>query len=480
MESNTPTPSEVMAHQTRPPGDRFLIWVAIGGSIALGVLAAVTDARAELILLLLATLALLLAWPTGAYLLMIWILPLDIHVRTSLPIDAIFDPLRYVVGLVVLVRLLGRSGGRLRAFIAAIAAYVVAVALSLIWAALHPSLGLPFEALRNVYRFGAQLIFVMAGLLVLHDRRRLTQVYVGLMIGLVISDLYSFYQYAIHDWGSLYRLSFPDTTLDWADRPSGLLNYANSEGAYINLLLPALLAVVVLGRGTWLRLASGVAACLSIGALGLSQSRGAWLAAFVMVVLLAARLAPPMLRIPIVSLTAVGLAATVVALPFTSSRIFDLNYYIIESRFGVWRAAQDLFLTSPLFGVGYGSFQVRYAAFLQVPFFFGSPQIAAHNLYLQLLAETGLLGAAAFLGLVAFALKRGYRLHVEAMSKDDRFIAAVALGFCLALVGVLVHGLDDVVFLPSPPFATLFWLQIGILTVVLPALTRSDGQAASR
>lgn len=70
-------------------------------------------------------------------------------------------------------------------------------------------------------------------------------------------------------------------------------------------------------------------------------------------------------------------------------------------RIQMWKYAWKMFLDKPLFGYGWGSFQHQ-AQFLGV----SSTLLNVHNVYLQLLAENGIIGFLIFLCLSIWSLKR--------------------------------------------------------------------------
>ncbi len=80
----------------------------------------------------------------------------------------------------------------------------------------------------------------------------------------------------------------------------------------------------------------------------------------------------------------------------------DLSFY---QRFGAQAAAYEIFLERPLLGVGFGNFE----NFADDYFTYKEENISflvAHNFYLRILAETGLIGFAFFLFFLCFLYKK--------------------------------------------------------------------------
>jgi tetratricopeptide (TPR) repeat protein len=96
-----------------------------------------------------------------------------------------------------------------------------------------------------------------------------------------------------------------------------------------------------------------------------------------------------------------------------------------NGRWQLWRAALDEFRAHPVAGGGAGSYEAWWAAHASFPYF----TLYAHSLYLQSLAELGVLGLTLTLGLLiaaALALRRRLR---ESAPAERGAIAAVGAGF---------------------------------------------------
>ena len=121
-------------------------------------------------------------------------------------------------------------------------------------------------------------------------------------------------------------------------------------------------------------------------------------------------------------------------------------------RIAAWYAAINIFRHHPLFGVGNGNFSGHMIAFYQRlgfdPRTVGVFVLHAHNLYLAILSENGILG---FQILIVLLLLSGYGMF--AWFKDKEKPNAIFGLFC-GVVVLLALGLVDAV-----PFHvnTIFW-----------------------
>jgi putative inorganic carbon (HCO3(-)) transporter len=205
----------------------------------------------------------------------------------------------------------------------------------------------------------------------------------------------------------------------------------------------------------WLALGSFI---LISAAIGMSGSRGAWLAfalAFAAVNLIRSR------RGAVLFVALIGLAALLATvsgarllprsveqrltsfLPFVTVRdvtaieITDENYASVE-RLAFWQAALAMWRDHPWLGVGFGNYQASYGRYAlpKWPMALGH----AHNYYLNVAAETGLVGLVAYLILWGAAFWQTGKAMRGARTPYAR---AVALGTLGMLVHVSAHNLVD-------------------------------------
>jgi O-antigen ligase len=152
---------------------------------------------------------------------------------------------------------------------------------------------------------------------------------------------------------------------------------------------------------------------------------------------------------------------------------FDLPANI--GRTQIWRANLDMARERPLLGWGYGN----YKTFRQ-PFYDRYPDADttahAHNDFLQMQVDGGVLSLTAFVALFAVVLFRGWRGR-RALAADDRTGASeparsVALGALLAVVGFLVGGMTQYNF-GDAEVVIYLWFTVAIL-LRLPTLPSGD------
>ncbi|HEU4711535.1 MAG TPA: O-antigen ligase family protein [Pyrinomonadaceae bacterium] len=126
-----------------------------------------------------------------------------------------------------------------------------------------------------------------------------------------------------------------------------------------------------------------------------------------------------------------------------------------------WSVTLQIIKAHPFLGTGLGAFGVVYTRFDSRNGLFRLEQ--AHNDYLQVLSDGGIIGAALALAFVGLLFYRGF---VRARSRDDfrRGVALASLGGCFA---VLVHSFFDF---------TLHTTSNALLFLVLAALATLNGR----
>ncbi len=135
------------------------------------------------------------------------------------------------------------------------------------------------------------------------------------------------------------------------------------------------------------------------------------------------------------------------------------NFAVIE-RLAHWQAAIGMAQDHPLFGVGLGNYALRYDDYRLINW--EAPLGHAHNLYLNFLAETGVVGLAAYL-VFWIAI---FRVTWRTLKHPDRTARAVAVGLLGCWTYIAVHSVFDNLYVNN------LFLHIGVLLAVLAILHR--------
>jgi O-antigen ligase len=143
------------------------------------------------------------------------------------------------------------------------------------------------------------------------------------------------------------------------------------------------------------------------------------------------------------------------------------------SRGWIWRDTARMIKAKPTTGVGLGAFATAYPIYSSSDGTLGVDR--AHNDYLQIVAECGLLGAVIALW---FILLMG-RAVMRGIGSPDRLLSGLALGAGAGIFSLLVHSIFDF-NLQLPSNALLFLLLSAQVSLIGGRLIRTDRKQAMR
>jgi O-antigen ligase len=270
-------------------------------------------------------------------------------------------------------------------------------------------------------------------------------------------------------------------------RVQGSFDHPNQFATFIASLVP-LAGVVFLSRefpGP-MRLLSLAALALAVPALVFTYSRGSLIAVVLGAIVWLAFLRPRA-AIAIAAVVAISVAALA---PSTLRERFDpdTSHQDLTERIDLWNAAIAMYSEHPVLGVGINNYSVAYPDLPRTPsvapehrlFLEGEAQVLpthAHNLYLNTLAEAGLVGAVALLLLIGLSISAVYR----GCRVTDPIGRSACIGIGISLMILLIDSFVDATLFTEaalPLFALL-----GVATVFIglePVRAKSPRREASR
>lgn len=264
------------------------------------------------------------------------------------------------------------------------------------------------------------------------------------------------------------------------DRARGPLDEPNRFAQVLLVLVPLAAVMSRHARTPAARLAATTCGLLIVGGVLVTLSRGGLLTLLLLGAgLVALRWLRPS-RV-IVGVALVALAAP--SVPFLTERVGRTAraFGLVEGdapattgsidsasliRMSVMVSAFQVFLDHPVLGVGPGQFSRHYVqAYARDPEtgFRDLPpgDWRAHSLYLEIAAETGLIGLAAFLAIVLVLLHRLWSVRRRCLHGDPE-LADMAAAFAMALVAYQVSG----VFLHLS-YQPYYWFLVAMASVAV-------------
>ena len=244
--------------------------------------------------------------------------------------------------------------------------------------------------------------------------------------------------------------------------------FETALGGYVAICAVLAIGALLHLRKWWLRVLLAAAALLMIACMIFSGTRTAWFAfAIGLIVSVAAvvtgrekgafcRLG----RLAAIGVFIAGIAAVVgFSFPSVGRRLRAVRKHL-PGRVVIWRSAVGMFQASPVVGTGPGTFTVHFAEFR--PLDYESHQVTsvvlhAHCEYLDVLAETGMLGMVSFMlliGLIAVG-------SVRALRRPGGGGRPLLLAAFAASVTMLAHAVASV-DTRYPTCWLMLWVMMGL------------------
>jgi putative inorganic carbon (HCO3(-)) transporter len=395
-------------------------------------------------------------------LLLVFLFPLNMILVGSSLVNDIGAALR---ALVVVGFFLGRIGrGQIDAetlWRSAVTRAFIAFLGVIVLSAIFGSSGETHASIRGVYFISTYIGIYLMAFVWLDTPARLQKVFLVVLASTFVVCMFAFYQWLADDYTSFYFLLYPRDNVDpWNHRPPSVLGQPLHLAGYLTLALALAFACIKLSDNKRLKVFSWLVLISGSGAVALTLSRGAYLACLAITCLAIWMFAKGWKTR--LSLLAGILSVTFVAAHFVAE-VGPTRLKLEESgsvmiRFILWGVAWKLFLSSPVFGIGFGTFQLIYSRYL--PTIADMPTtLGVHNIYLELLAETGVIGLLVFL-LLMYAILREAHRRVSSHLWQHR-----VLGFTVFAggTGLLVESFTDHAFFWSIQVGSLFWFFVGLL-----------------
>lgn len=326
----------------------------------------------------------------------------------------------------------------------------------------------PSRVMGSLFRYLLAMVLIFVVYTAVQREEDLTKIIGAMVLGAVCAAGYGF-------------LNPAATGAATADRLSGTLGDANQLAAALVLGIGlsgglAAIAKTPLGRGAAIS-AGGI--CL-IGTL-MTGSRGGLVALVAM--LIAAVLLARGRRIALTLVTLTVLLAAVgyfvMAAPYQArERVLNPGREGGTGRTDIWTVGSRMASAHPITGVGAGNFQVSSIHYLLQPgslpndeYIADSPAVA-HNMYLEVLAELGVVGLILFLAIIIFSLGCSLAALSRFRALGRHRMETMTTAIAVSLIGLLAAD-----FFLSEEYAKTLWLLIGLGPALLAMTTRIDAAA---
>ncbi|HML34135.1 O-antigen ligase family protein [Sporomusa sphaeroides] len=278
-------------------------------------------------------------------------------------------------------------------------------------------------AIDRVWGFTGRMMPFLLVLAFLKEKSQIAKLLLFMTVALMFADLYAIWQ-GLH--GNYRAGSFGNHTMDFA----GILVQ----------FIPILFIAVLDYKWMQYRRYLLFVLTFSVIAMLFNGTRIIWIAVSVLLPLLLILYYQSIKKVfpyIVVSLILVGILVS--SVPLLHTRVVtltDMSYQSNSERVLMWKSAWAMFCDHPLTGVGLGQYPYYYQTEYMSPLAKEIHQRHAHNNFLQMLAETGLIGFTAYCLMMGSILYYSFSdwLH----SRDTS-----SLMFFAATLGVGIQSLTD-------------------------------------
>ncbi|KNF09175.1 lipid A core - O-antigen ligase [Gottschalkia purinilytica] len=303
-----------------------------------------------------------------------------------------------------------------------------------------------------IYIIAISMPFLLINLI--EDKKTFKRFIMLIILASLLVSLYGLYQYKV---GIALDESWVDKQLnpDLKTRVYSTLENPNVLAEYLLLTIPLGVSMLWGERNRFKKLFYLGAVGVQLLCLLLTFSRGGWVGIAIAAVVFAFFVDR---RLFIVYFLA-GIGLILVSPDVILTRINTITNVKDSStsyRFPLWLATIDMirdYIISGI-GIGIGAFRAIYPNYMRL----GIIAVHSHNIYLQILVETGIFGFLSFIAVVINTFRASFISYVKGIDKKFKILAiGVASGMC----GLLAHGLVENVFFNGRIIIT-FWVIVAI------------------
>jgi len=250
--------------------------------------------------------------------------------------------------------------------------------------------------------------------------------------------------------------------------PTSCFPFPNDLAAWLILVVLPIGCMALFGlKDLRTRLTAALVSISMLGLLLMTKARGAWvgIGASVFYVAVSKK------KYWLIALLIIALAVPFIIKMEMAGYIFGTSS--IGDRFFMWGTAWEILKNHPVIGNGLNTFFVNFMKYRNDEWK-GKKGSYAHNCYLQMACDVGVVGLSGFLWMIiAYFINvvRGIR-----RIKDSIYSSAL-LGISMGALAFLIMGFFDT-NLYSLNLVTLFWCAIGLSQAIVKIFREEEGAAA--
>lgn len=313
----------------------------------------------------------------------------------------------------------------------------------------------------NAYHLiGKYLLIYYLSIQTISTQKQLQTVFVVLAVSALITVIYGFIQYVVGintigmNWTDMH--TFPEMKM----RIFSTWENPNLFAGYLNIIMALVFGIFIFAKGKKEKIFSASFLILSVIGLILTYARGGCLS-IVLAIALYGVFYKQKIILPLVVLLALVLYFDT-SLFTRMASIFTTMDTSSELRLALWESTVEMIIDHPLLGIGWGAYYFVYPVYdfyMQGNFI---KIVHAHNMYLNMAAEIGIIGFFAFMTCIIRSLYRSLKSYKHMTSN---FLSAAMLGCGLALIAILINGFTDFVLF-NTRLSMIFWLIMALISIM--------------
>jgi O-antigen ligase len=321
---------------------------------------------------------------------------------------------------------------------------------------LHSSL----QGITKLFKYGFLIIALVNEV---KDREHIKKIIIASLFGLMLASLDGIYQFI---FGVDFFRHKPYDTIIGLVRLKAAFPHTNIFAGYLALFLPLCAALFFWQAKGAKKLFLGLISLAGFFCLVFTFSRsavfGSWLAVFLAAI---AKKSKVIIAVFIALLLAAPFLAPKGIRDWTKETSSLAEFLLNKERMPLYETSFNMIRRHPVVGVGVNTYCLNYQKYKLHD---TSEETAdtnwyAHNSYLHMASEIGIIGFLVFISLILILLIGWFRFYLK---ERDAFLKIGSLGIALGLFAFLVHGLTES-NLYYPKIAVLFWFQVGFLARII-------------
>ncbi len=295
------------------------------------------------------------------------------------------------------------------------------------------------------------------------DKDHFKKIILSAVFGLFVGSLDAIYQliYGV----DLFRHRPYDSVIGLA-RLKGAFPHTNIFAGYLALFLPVSTALFLYCSKGKYKLYLGIVSAAALFCLIYTFCRSAVLGFWLAMLLIGLMKKDKLVVALLISVVLIAPLFAPKSITNWSKKTSSVAEFLLnKERLILFETSFNMIKHHPVLGVGVNTYCLNYQKYKLHDTSEGTANTNwyAHNSYLQMASEIGIIGLLVFLYLLVKLLK-GWRNFYRGVT--DNFEKIASLGIFMGMFAFLIHGLTET-NLYYPKIATLFWFQIGLLLGLL-------------